>query len=125
MFWGVYDEAMDIEINLTPEIKALIRRHLGHGCAASPEAVLLRALEALQGHETMQSPPDYREKDVEHVPAAEPPSGAVSRPASDEEVLRHLAAQGAVRWNGGKPQGLRGARVRGTPVSDTVLDARR
>jgi hypothetical protein len=116
---------MDIDIVLTPEIKTLIRRHLGHGCATSPEAVLLRALEALLEHETMQSPNDHREQDKEHVPAAEPSGGAVSRPSSDEEVLRYLAAQGAVHWNGGKPQGLRGVRVRGTPVSDTVLDARR
>jgi hypothetical protein len=116
---------MDIDIVLTPEIKTLIRRHLGHGCATSPEAVLLRALEALQEHETMQCSNDQREKDAEHAPAAELPGGAVSRPSADEEVLRHLVAQGAVHWKGGKPQGLRGVRVRGTPVSDTVLDARR
>jgi hypothetical protein len=125
MFCCVYDEAMDIDIVLTPEIKTLIRRHLGHGCAPSPEAVLLRALEALQEHETMQCPNDHREQDAAHVPATEPPGGAVSSPSADEEVLRHLAAQGAVHWKGGKPQGLRGVRVRGTPVSDTVLDARR
>jgi hypothetical protein len=116
---------MDIDIVLTPEIKTLIRRHLGHGCATSPEAVLLRALEALQEHETMQSPNDHREQDAEHVPAAEPSGRAISRPSSDEEVLRHLAAQGAMHWNDGRPQGLRGVRVRGPPVSDTVLDARR
>jgi hypothetical protein len=125
MFGWDYDEAMDRDIVLTPEIKELIHRLLGHGCATSPEAVLLRALRALQEHETMQSPQDQSAREQEHAPTGEPPGGAGGRPSSDEEVLRHLAAQGAVHWHGGKPQGLRGVRVCGAPVSDTVLDARR
>ena len=125
MVCWVYYEAMEIDIVLTPEIKALIHRYLGQGYATSPESVVLRALQALQEHETMQSPNDHNETAEEHAPAAEPSGGAVSRPSSDEEVLRHLVSQGAVHWNGGKPQGLRGVRVRGAPVSDTVLDARR
>ena len=120
---SLYDKVMDREIVLTPEIRELIRRHLGHGCANTPESVLLRALQALQDHETMQSRHDQKESDEKRT--VESSDEAVSGSSSDEGVLRQLTAQGAVRWNGGKPKGLRGVHVRGKPVSDTVLDARR
>ena len=44
-----------MEITLTPEIEALIRRHLAHGCSQTPESVLTKALHALSELEAMQS----------------------------------------------------------------------
>ncbi|HEX7180553.1 MAG TPA: type II toxin-antitoxin system prevent-host-death family antitoxin [Thermoanaerobaculia bacterium] len=39
--------------------------------------------------------------------------------------LLQLAEEGELSWNGGKPKGLRGIVVRGEPVSETVIRARR
>jgi hypothetical protein len=44
-----------MDIALTPEIEALIRRHLAHGCSQTPESVLTKALHALGELEAMQS----------------------------------------------------------------------
>ncbi len=45
-----------MNLTLTPEIEALIRQHLAHGCSRSPESVILKALHALQELETLQHP---------------------------------------------------------------------
>jgi len=43
----------------------------------------------------------------------------------ERQALAKLAAEGAVEWGGGKPKGLRGVFVRGEPVSETIIRARR
>lgn len=43
----------------------------------------------------------------------------------ERQALAKLAAEGAVEWGGGKPKGLRGIFVRGEPVSETIIRARR
>ncbi len=40
-------------------------------------------------------------------------------------TMNKLRETGRVRWNGGKPKGLRGVTVRGKPISETVLEDRR
>jgi prevent-host-death family protein len=39
--------------------------------------------------------------------------------------LLELADAGELSWSGGKPKGLRGIVVRGEPMSETVIKARR
>ncbi len=47
-------------------------------------------------------------------------------PLSDaRRTMNKLREAGRIKWNGGKPKGLRGIRVRGKPVSETVLEDRR
>ena len=43
----------------------------------------------------------------------------------ERQALAKLAAEGAIEWGGGKPKGLRGVFVRGEPVSETIIRARR
>jgi prevent-host-death family protein len=45
------------------------------------------------------------------------------RPA--RQILERLVAEGTVEWGGEKPKGLRGIVVRGEPVSETIIRARR
>ena len=106
-----------MNILLTPEIQALIDKHLAHGCGASPESVVLRALRALQELEMCNpSPSDQPE-------VSEPESASVEE---ERRALQVLAEQGLLHvGNGRKPQGVRGVHVRGVPMSETVLDARR
>jgi hypothetical protein len=40
-----------METPLSPEIQLMIRRHLVHGCSQSPEAVIKKALDALNAQE--------------------------------------------------------------------------
>lgn len=40
-------------------------------------------------------------------------------------ALFKMAREGVVKWQGGKPKGLRGVVVRGEPVSETILRDRR
>ncbi len=40
-------------------------------------------------------------------------------------TMNKLREAGRVQWNGGKPKGLRGVKVRGKPISETVLEDRR
>jgi hypothetical protein len=111
---SLYHEAMDI--TLTSEIKALIRQHLAHGCSDSPEAVVLKALRVLQELELRDPSPDDSATGETDAPSAE----------TERRALQELADQGVVRLgNGGKPRGTRGVSVRGEPMSQTVLDARR
>ncbi|MBU2603823.1 MAG: type II toxin-antitoxin system Phd/YefM family antitoxin [Actinobacteria bacterium] len=43
----------------------------------------------------------------------------------ERRCAQELVADGRATWNSGKPAGLRGVRVEGPPVSDTVLEDRR
>ncbi len=40
-------------------------------------------------------------------------------------TMNRLRAAGKVKWNGGKPKGSRGHKVRGKPISETVIENRR
>ena len=50
-------------------------------------------------------------------PAVEPASPA-------RQAVRAAARRGALRWNGGKPTGIPGVRIRGGPISDTIIEDR-
>jgi prevent-host-death family protein len=41
------------------------------------------------------------------------------------QAVQALAHQGKLQWNGAKPAGLKGVRVRGRAVADTVIEGRR
>jgi len=43
----------------------------------------------------------------------------------ERQALAKLQEEGAVEWQGGKPQGLRGVVMRGEPVSETIIRERR
>jgi hypothetical protein len=61
----------------------------------------------------------------------ERPSGRVSygedltSADSTRRAVMEAVEKGELRWNGGKPKGLRGVVVRGEPMSETVIRARR
>ena len=40
------------------------------------------------------------------------------------QAVRAAARRGDMHWNGGKPTGLRGVRIRGGPISDTIIEDR-
>lgn len=113
----LYDGNMNI--TLTPEIQSLIKSHLAHGCGETPEAVLLKALHALQEAENL------KENDAhEHLP--EHASATVSHARHSQEAIQALARKGILRRSGGgKPQGVSGVKVHGESMSSTVLNARR
>jgi len=51
---------------------------------------------------------------------------AVMVPISKERLtIRSLVEAGRARWSGGKPKGLKGITVKGTSLSETVLEERR
>ena len=41
------------------------------------------------------------------------------------QAVQALTHQGKLQWNGAKPAGLKGVRVRGRAVADTVIENRR
>jgi len=44
----------------------------------------------------------------------------------DDEAIRRMVREGLASWGGGKPRGAtRRIRIRGKPISDTVLEDRR
>jgi len=46
-------------------------------------------------------------------------------PISDEiRAVKSLMKDNKVKWSGGKPSGLRGVRIKGSPLSETVLKER-
>lgn len=61
----------------------------------------------------------------------ERPSGRISygeeltSADSTRRAVMQAVERGELRWNGGKPKGLRGVVVRGEPMSETVIRARR
>jgi antitoxin (DNA-binding transcriptional repressor) of toxin-antitoxin stability system len=44
---------------------------------------------------------------------------------STRRTVMEAVERGELSWNGGKPKGLRGIVVRGEPMSETVIRARR
>jgi hypothetical protein len=63
-----------MDITLTPEMEALIRQHLAHGCSQTPESVLTKALQALGELEARpsQAPPPTQAAQAEPIGVAEP-----------------------------------------------------
>jgi len=53
------------------------------------------------------------------------PVAELVRLSPTKRKLLQMAEAGEVSWNGGKPKGLRGIVLRGEPLSDTVIKARR
>ncbi len=43
----------------------------------------------------------------------------------ERRLVDTLMDSGRAKWSGGKPKGKSGVKVKGTPVSDTVLEERR
>lgn len=43
----------------------------------------------------------------------------------ERQAVQSLVIQGRLNWQGGKPVGLRGIKVKGKPVADTVIKDRR
>ena len=51
---------------------------------------------------------------------------AVIMPVSNERrTIMSLLNEGAVQWSGGKPKGLEGIKIRGTTISETILEERK
>ena len=73
-----------MDITLTPEMEALIRQHLAHGCSQTPESVLTKALQALGELEARQSqaPPTQA--------AQEEPIGVAEQSAQVSPLLQWL-----------------------------------
>lgn len=45
--------------------------------------------------------------------------------SSERQAIKSLMDSGRVKWEGGKPAGVKGIKVKGDDVSDTVLKERR
>ncbi len=45
--------------------------------------------------------------------------------SKERQVIKSLAEQGRLKWGGGKPVGLKGVKVRGKTLADTVIEDRR
>ena len=43
----------------------------------------------------------------------------------ERQAVKLLAEEGRLRWDGGKPAGLKGVKVRGKTVAETVIEDRR
>ena len=51
---------------------------------------------------------------------------AIIIPISKErKVIRSLVDSGKAHWAGGKPKGLAGVKIKGKPLSETILEERR
>jgi prevent-host-death family protein len=51
---------------------------------------------------------------------------AVVIPISPERLaVKALMDSGRAKWSGGKPKGKRGLKIKGKPISETVLEERR
>ena len=51
---------------------------------------------------------------------------AVIMPVSNERrTIMSLLNEGEVQWSGGKPKGLEGIKIRGTTISETILEERK
>ena len=72
-----------------------------------------------------------RIKVIEEVRTADLQTDQVDAPSRENQAnaARHavktLAARGVLQWNGGKPSGLKGVRVKRHAVSETVVEGRR
>jgi prevent-host-death family protein len=45
--------------------------------------------------------------------------------SKERRAIGFLIEFGKAQWSGGKPQGLKGIRIRGKPISETILEERR
>ncbi len=45
--------------------------------------------------------------------------------SAERQAIMSLIKEGWAQWSGGKPGGLTGIKVKGKPVSDTILEERR
>ncbi|MFV2058365.1 MAG: type II toxin-antitoxin system Phd/YefM family antitoxin [Thiohalomonadales bacterium] len=43
----------------------------------------------------------------------------------ERQTAQSLMASGRLKWKGGKPTGLKGIKLRGKPIAETVIDDRR
>ena len=90
-----------MQITLPPEIEALVREHLAHGCSRSPESVLTKALYALREQETMSSALNTKQQKTQpEVPAEESAPSVLdifqaAREAIPEEEMQALPLDGA------------------------------
>ncbi|MEK6680314.1 MAG: type II toxin-antitoxin system prevent-host-death family antitoxin [Nitrospirota bacterium] len=51
---------------------------------------------------------------------------AIIIPISRERMtIKTLISSGRAKWSGGKPEGVKGVKIKGKPVSKTVLEERR
>jgi len=77
------------------------------------------------------STPGIKESKGKLTGYVERPSGRISygedltSAESTRQAVMQAVERGELRWNGGKPQGLRGVVVRGEPMSETVIRAHR
>lgn len=74
-----------MDIPLIPEMEALIRQHLAHGCSQTPESVLTKALQVLGELEARQSPAPLPTK-----AAQEEPIGVADQSAPVAPLLQWL-----------------------------------
>ncbi|MBM2838108.1 MAG: type II toxin-antitoxin system prevent-host-death family antitoxin [Deltaproteobacteria bacterium] len=45
--------------------------------------------------------------------------------SKERQAVKSLMDSGKAKWSGGKPEGLKGVKVKGKPMSNTVLEERR
>lgn len=45
--------------------------------------------------------------------------------SKERQAVKSLAEKGRVTWGGGKPTGIRGIKVKGKPLAETVIKERR
>jgi prevent-host-death family protein len=45
--------------------------------------------------------------------------------SKERKAVKSLIKSGGAKWAGGKPKGIQGVKVKGEPISDTVLEDRR
>ncbi|MBI4688067.1 MAG: type II toxin-antitoxin system prevent-host-death family antitoxin [Nitrospirae bacterium] len=45
--------------------------------------------------------------------------------STERKAIKSLTDSGKAKWAGGKPEGLEGVRIKGKPLSKTVLEERR
>ena len=45
--------------------------------------------------------------------------------SKERRAIGALIESGKAQWSGGKPQGLKGIKIRGNPLSETILEERR
>jgi prevent-host-death family protein len=45
--------------------------------------------------------------------------------SKERRAIKSLVESGKARWSGGKPHGIEGIKIKGKPLSETVLEERR
>ena len=64
-------------------------------------------------------------REPDELPAQNGDVSSSRRMADDRKALLALCETGRLKWDGGKPAGLRGIRIQGGPLAKTILDERR